>query len=248
VKLVTSVQDMDHSVRRLGQTLLADILQQVTLQELQSDKQLISSKLHSRIKDVVSKWGINVTQVELAPPKIFQNPQSDGSSTAIGQLMTSIQSIFQKPNNERPRLNTSSKLEINSIRTFITETAFPTIMNSGVVCGQDAGNIFKLEIEGNQGEVYWLDTKKGRTAVGNVREDWGNPEVTVTLSDEDFLAIITSQLTPLQAYISGKLRVTGNTELLSEFQVILNKLQSAVTNFNFTSPVSSQEFSNIQII
>ncbi|GAB6028506.1 Stomatin [Chamberlinius hualienensis] len=229
VKTVTEVEDLDTSVRLLGQTLLVDLFQQTTISELQSDKYIISTNLHDRLKDIVLPWGIKIVQVELTQPKVLQTSTSKTNCSALDMLMSSLQSMMQ--NNSPLQSLQPVQNQNNVIHSLMVDKIFPTLMNSSAICGQDGGCVYKLVVEGQQGGVYWLDTKKGRTAAGDEQNnDMEPPDVTVTLSDSDFLAIINSTLTPFQAYIGGKIRVSGDGKMLYGLQSILRTLQTTVSN------------------
>ena len=54
-----------------------------------------------------------------------------------------------------------------------------------------------------------------------------NPQVTVTVADDDFVDIASGKLNPQKAFMGGKLKVKGNVMLLQKLQGILEKKRKA---------------------
>ena len=79
--------------------------------------------------------------------------------------------------------------------------------------GVDA--IFQYEIEGEEGGNWHVIIKDGTCEVKEGIHD--SPSVTLKMSDETFLAMQASTINGMQAYMTGKLKVTGNIMLAQTF-------------------------------
>jgi len=52
----------------------------------------------------------------------------------------------------------------------------------------------------------------------------GPPQVTLTISDEDFLKLVAGKLNPVQAFLQGKLKVKGNLLLAQKAEAVISKM------------------------
>jgi putative sterol carrier protein len=81
--------------------------------------------------------------------------------------------------------------------------------NKTAAQGLDA--VFQFDITGNAGGMWNVNIKDGVCEVQEGTHD--APTVTLTLSAEDWLAMVNKELNPLQAFMSGQLRVSGDIML-----------------------------------
>lgn len=73
---------------------------------------------------------------------------------------------------------------------------------------------FNLKNASNQTQQWCLDLKSGNGAVTLGAS--AKPDCTLTLGDEDFVSIMTGKLNAQQAFMQGKLKVSGNMGLASK--------------------------------
>jgi 3-hydroxyacyl-CoA dehydrogenase/3a,7a,12a-trihydroxy-5b-cholest-24-enoyl-CoA hydratase len=73
---------------------------------------------------------------------------------------------------------------------------------------------FNLKNASNQTQQWCLDLKNGNGAMTLGAS--AKPDCTLTLGDEDFVSIMTGKLNAQQAFMQGKLKVTGNMGLASK--------------------------------
>ncbi|XP_023692504.1 peroxisomal multifunctional enzyme type 2 [Paramormyrops kingsleyae] len=82
--------------------------------------------------------------------------------------------------------------------------------------------VFEWEIiQGGQTAARWtIDLKSG---TGSLQKGpySGKPDVTFTLSDEDFMDVVQGKLNPQKAFFTGKLKLRGNIVLSQKLEVIL---------------------------
>jgi len=85
--------------------------------------------------------------------------------------------------------------------------------------------IYQFKITGDGGGEYYLDLQKGKTSdfVGKGTHD--GPGATITVSDEDWLGMINGTLNPMQAFMSGKIKIDGDMTLAMSLQQVMNLAQ-----------------------
>ncbi|XP_068218131.1 stomatin-like protein 1 isoform X1 [Palaemon carinicauda] len=85
----------------------------------------------------------------------------------------------------------------------------------GGVGGADlAHGIYRLQVEGKDGGVFIIFIGNGVRQVVEGDLPKITPDVAVTISKNDLMAIFDGTLAPLQAYLSGHLTVQGNVQML----------------------------------
>jgi putative sterol carrier protein len=85
--------------------------------------------------------------------------------------------------------------------------------------------VYQFNITGDGGGQYNLDLKKGKTGdfVGQGTHD--SPGATITVSAEDWLGMINGTLNPMQAFMSGKIKIDGDMTLAMSLQQVMNLAQ-----------------------
>ena len=82
--------------------------------------------------------------------------------------------------------------------------------NTTAAQGLDA--VFQFDITGDEGGIWNVIVKDGACQVQEGTHD--EPTVTLTMSAEAWLAImVNKELNPMQAFMSGQLRVSGDIKL-----------------------------------
>lgn len=82
---------------------------------------------------------------------------------------------------------------------------------------------FKVKKDGKEG-VWVVDVKNGN---GSVKfGSSAKPDVTLSMTDDDLLALMTGKLNPQQAFFKGKLKMTGNMGLAMKLKDLQLKPKS----------------------
>lgn len=88
---------------------------------------------------------------------------------------------------------------------------------------------------GPQGDVkYWLRLENGQVTLGlgELGELGEPPDATVTQDYETAAAISRAELSPVAAYMSGKLRVSGDLMKLMQLQGALGQMPAALRDLD----------------
>lgn len=84
-----------------------------------------------------------------------------------------------------------------------------------------AGNLsasYLFDVSGPKGGKWTLEIKSGKCELSSGIK--GNPNVTISISDQDWIAIYNGKLNSQMAFMMGKLRVSGDMSLAMKLQSI----------------------------
>src|SRR3989338_2964127 len=79
--------------------------------------------------------------------------------------------------------------------------------------------VYEFQITGDGGGTWTVDVKSNPPQVKSGSA--AQPDCTITMKDEHFLAMVNGDLNPQMAFMTGKLKVTGNMGLALKLQNIL---------------------------
>jgi putative sterol carrier protein len=77
-----------------------------------------------------------------------------------------------------------------------------------------AKGLIQLNLTGQDGGLWVVDVANGQCQIRE--EDVKNPDVTVTIDVGDFEALTKKQLNPVQAFMGGRIKVSGNVGLVMQ--------------------------------
>lgn len=83
--------------------------------------------------------------------------------------------------------------------------------------------VFRFDITATDGakKSWTIDLK---SSVGTIAEKSGESDVTIVVSDTDFLGLVSGDLDPQMAFMQGKIKVTGNIMLAQKMETIFGDL------------------------
>jgi len=79
--------------------------------------------------------------------------------------------------------------------------------------------IYLFDIAGDGGGKWTLTCDGSSASI--VEGEEGEPECTITMTDEDFVQMMSGELNPMMAFSLGKLRVAGDIGLAIKIQALL---------------------------
>ncbi len=85
----------------------------------------------------------------------------------------------------------------------------PEVFNPHSAQGVDA--VFQFDIQGEGGGSWNVTVRDGACTLEEGRHE--NPQTTIVMSGEDWLALVNRQLNGVQAFMTGKLKVEGDLML-----------------------------------
>lgn len=98
-------------------------------------------------------------------------------------------------------------MELSSVSEIFDK--MPTVFNAAAAGGLDA--VFQFNITGDQGGDYYVAIKDNACTVD--KGVHAAPSVTLSLAGEDWIDICSGKLDGMTAFMSGKLKATGNIML-----------------------------------
>lgn len=89
-------------------------------------------------------------------------------------------------------------------------------LNVDVAKGMDS--VIQYDITGDGGAKYYAAIKDGACTVSEGTHD--SPTMTLSMADEDFVNMIQGKLDGMSAFMSGKLKITGDMGLAMKLQTL----------------------------
>ena len=112
---------------------------------------------------------------------------------------------------------------MESVAQFFEKFAARAAENTDAATAPNA--VYQFNITGDGGGEWNLDLTKGKTGdfVGEGTHD--SPGATVTVSAEDWLGMVNGTLNPMQAFMSGKIKIDGDMTLAMSLQQVMSLAQ-----------------------
>lgn len=88
--------------------------------------------------------------------------------------------------------------------------------NAGAASGLDA--VYQVNLSGSEAGNYYLKIANGGLETGEGTHD--SPNITINMASNDFVDMTNGKLNPTMAYMSGKLKVSGDMGLAMKMQSI----------------------------
>ena len=80
--------------------------------------------------------------------------------------------------------------------------------------------VILFDLSGENGGRFWLKIANGAAEAGE--GDQASPQMTVRASADDWAAVVTGQLNPMQAFMTGKLKIQGDMGLAMKMQTLFD--------------------------
>jgi putative sterol carrier protein len=80
--------------------------------------------------------------------------------------------------------------------------------------------LIQFDLAGDNGGSYWLRIADQQLTSGSGPAD--NPRMTLRATADDFYNMMTGSLNPMQAFMSGKIKIQGDTGLALKLMPLIN--------------------------
>ncbi|XP_034032327.1 stomatin-like protein 1 [Thalassophryne amazonica] len=243
VMSVIFVQDLNTSTRMTAQNAMTHSLTKKTVREIQTERVKLGEYLVMDINDMTRPWGLEVDRVELTIGSILKTSEADVSGPVImppsvpgldgltgpihhlasyflnnGKLLQSQQDdsitfIDEVSSAPQAVVNTPGSVEelLKAIKVQLSETLVSQVR----ACFQ-----FHISLEDGQCQSYYVDLSQGSGTAGSgslSRE----PDVTLSMTDGDLVAMFQGRLQPFAAYTSGQLQIQGDVKTAMKLEELL---------------------------
>lgn len=112
---------------------------------------------------------------------------------------------------------------MESVAQFFEKFAQRAAENTDAATAPNA--VYQFNITGDGGGEWNLDLTKGKTDDFVGEGTHASPGATVTVSAEDWLGMVNGTLNPMQAFMSGKIKIDGDMTLAMSLQQVMNLAQ-----------------------
>ncbi|XP_061427310.1 stomatin-like protein 1 isoform X2 [Lethenteron reissneri] len=240
VLLLTAAQDVNRSSRSAAHTALASLLPRHSLHELQSESAKMADELALEVTKVTEPWGLEVERVELALEAVLCSPGATGLSAPLlppcvpgltpeawGALAGPVQTILGgvMAMSDRQAAGRDAGCSLQAARSAVQEggeggdngddallAAVGPLLCESLV--ERVGAVYRFDVQCRDGScrTYHLDLKTGSGAVGRGPPPAAAqpPDAVLEMTEHDLVAVMSGQLRPLTAYMSGRLRISGD--------------------------------------
>lgn len=148
----------------------------------------------------------------------FSQYTIQGSTGSIATPMSMGMQLPSRAKEPAQEAVSSGGGEITQIFAKITGLLDPDIVKK-------TNAIFQFDVKGDEGGLYFLDLKTGAGSTGK-GESPAKSDVTIAVSQADFVKLFTGKLSPTSAYMMGKLKIKGDLTKAMVLDKLMGKLKS----------------------
>uniref|UniRef100_H3A6C9 Stomatin like 1 n=1 Tax=Latimeria chalumnae TaxID=7897 RepID=H3A6C9_LATCH len=234
---VVAVQDLNSCARITAQNAVTHTLLKKRLREIQTDKLRIGEYLAIEINDLTKAWGLEVDRVELILEAVLKPPEDSSSGPLIMPpavpgmegLAGPIQQLAMHFLSNSVAATNQSKVvchveELSRPRPLtqcmsVTYTVHSVLSQSTCHKIEEALRIgLTLPASKKKGTFIPFSAGIGSVSSGVIGQ---NPDVTLEVVEEDLQAMLTGDLRPLGAYMSGRLQVRGDLQTVLKLEEVI---------------------------
>ncbi|KAM9496738.1 stomatin-like protein 1 [Clarias gariepinus] len=245
VMSVVAVQDLKASARLTAQNAMTQTLGKRTVREIQTEKVKLGEHLGMDINDLTKPWGLEVDRVELTLESVLRVPDEchsgpfimppsvpglEGLAGPIQQLAMHFlgQSAAASPPANDTRLfidELSTETPVTQSSSMVEEllAAVRLVLSESLVRQVGACFQFHISISTGQTRSYYVDLTQnsGTCGAGEAMQ----PDVSLSMSEQDMMAMFQGSLQPFAAYSSGRLRVQGDLNTAMKLDALVKLIK-----------------------
>ncbi|XP_070686637.1 stomatin-like protein 1 [Pempheris klunzingeri] len=247
VMSVISVQDLNASTRMTAQNALTHSLAKKTVREIQTERVKLGEYLGMDINELTQHWGLEVDRVELTLGSLIKAPDEgpsgpfimppsvpglEGLAGPIQQLAMHFlgHSVSSQPQQEdaitfTDELSSAPQAVVATLGSVEDLLSGIKLLLSETLVRQ-VGAYFQFDISSEDGQhhSYYVDLSQGSGAAG-AGSLGREPDVTLSMSGSDLLAMFQSELRPFAAYTSGRLKIQGDLKTAMKLEELVQLLK-----------------------
>lgn len=235
-KFVLSLQDLDSPLRTLVMASLKNNFVRRDVEDMLTNKLIIAAEIKEDTNSTTSGWGVEAVKVEIPLIKILRAPEPKNPLAGLGlggDLPNTFQQLatmfMQSAKDSRVKTTDEEQGATAAPPTLPTVMALSPDGASGSVEGapnpreiirvarslinettvRQNGCLYLFQLDGENGGLFYLDLKNGNGSAGEGMPST-EPDVTLTLSVSDMQNMFMGNIKPLQVYMSGRLKVSGD--------------------------------------
>ena len=125
-----------------------------------------------------------------------------------------MEDLFKKPSESKTKKEEETKMGFTNVKEVFAKMS--EAFNANAAQGLNA--VFQFDITGDDGGKWNVAVKDGACAVSEGASD--APTVTLTMAGDTWLAMVNKELNGMQAFMSGKLKASGDIMLAQRFATI----------------------------
>ncbi|KAM3869940.1 stomatin-like protein 1 [Diretmus argenteus] len=248
VMSVVSVQDLNASTRLTAQNAMTHSLGKKTLREIQTERVKLGEHLGMDINEMTRSWGLEVDRVEITLGSLLKGPVEgpsgplimppfvpglEGLAGPIQQLamhFLSHSGISLPPKEDSvtftDELSSAPQAVVVATPASVEELieVVKLLLSETLVSQVGACFQFHISFEDGHQQSYYVDLSQGSGAAGAGPLSQ-EPDVTLSMSDSDLLAMFEGSLRPFAAYTSGKLKVQGDLKTAMKLEELIKLLR-----------------------
>ncbi|KAM9352569.1 stomatin-like protein 1 [Symphorus nematophorus] len=247
VMSVVSVQDLNASTRMTAQNALTHSLAKKTVREIQTERVKLGEYLGMDINELTRHWGLEVDRVELTLGSLLKAPDEgpsgslimppsvpglEGLTGPIQQLaMHFLSHSGSLPHQKEDSITFTDELSGAPQAVVATPGSVEELLGGvklllSETLVRQVGACFQFDISSEDGQhhSYYVDLSQGSGAAG-AGSLCRDPDVTLSMSDSDLLAMFQGDLRPFAAYTSGRLKIQGDIKTAMKLEELINLLK-----------------------
>ncbi|XP_067091051.1 stomatin-like protein 1 [Osmerus mordax] len=244
VMSVVAVQDLNASTRLTAQNAMTHCLGKKTVREIQTEKIKLGEYLGMDVNEMTRPWGLEVDRVELMVGAVLKAPEDctgrfimppsvpglEGLAGPIQQLAMHFLGKSEIQTNKEDTVSLTDELSVapqaaagpgsveellGVVKLFLSESLVSQV-----------GACFQFHISSSDGQdnICYVDLSQGGGSAGTGLPDQ-KPDVTLSMSDEDLLAMFEGSLRPYAAYTSGRLKVQGELKTAMKLEGLIKLIR-----------------------
>ncbi|KAG9489526.1 hypothetical protein GDO78_005485 [Eleutherodactylus coqui] len=226
---VLSVQDLNIVIKNTAENLLAQSLGRKYLREIYGDRMRLGEHFKEDITEQVKPWGVCVERVNLLVEAVLQPledhvnvpliPQVVNPNGGLEQLIMQFVSVAKQVSttDAKPSPDLSLQEMLSRLEGTLSESLVSEIRSSY--------QLYVIQKDGERSSCFLdLTSGSGHCGMGVLPSP---PDVTLEITEADFLLLIRGDLNPMTAYLTGRLHVTGNLQTAWQVEKVLQKIMSS---------------------